>query len=166
MSDIFIEQLVKRQKSKDDNMKTIAVYALVAILAVVSLVFFIALFPVVLFAGLFLAYYYGSLKNIEYEYSFTNTEFDVDCIYNRQKRKRLYSLDLKNSTVIYKSTNDEYKNKYSNLKTIDLSSGTNNDTYCIIYSLDKNEIKFIIEPNESMIDAFELKLGRRIFIKN
>ncbi len=167
MNDIFIEQLVKRHKTKNDNLKVIFSFVATIVASLIALAVFTPLFPFLLFVGMFISYYYSTMMNKEFEYSFTNNEFDVDCIYNRQKRKRIYSLDLKQSEIIYGINNTEYINKYSELKPIDLSSGLNSENcYIIIIKIDDKLQKFIIEPNETIVDAFEQKLGRRIFIKN
>lgn len=166
MNDIFLEQLVKKQKTTNDNIKVALAFAGAALASFISLIVFPFFFPFVLVIGFFLAYYFSTLQNIEYEYSFTNTELDVDCIYSKQKRKRLHSIDLKTSEVIYNINNDNYNNNYNNLKTINLTSGIENDRIYVVIAQEKDtRVKFLIEPNDSLVNAFEQKLGRRIFIR-
>ncbi len=166
MSDIFIEQIVKRNKSQSDQIQSIASFAVVIIIAVGSTNFMPSLFPIILMVGGFGAYVFSSRKNIEYEYSFTNTELDIDAIYNRSKRKRLFSTDLKDSPVIFKTSNTNYSLKYETLKCIDYSTNTSSDnTYTIIANINNVAHRIIIEPNERLITAFEEKLGSRLFIK-
>ncbi len=166
MSDVFIEHIVKRTKNQSDQIQSVAGFVLTVILAFVSLSLTPSLFPIILLGGFFGAYVFASRKNIEYEYSFTNTELDVDAIYNRSKRKRLFSTDLKDSPIIFKSTDKNLSLKYDTLKTIDYSSNTTLDnTYTIIANINNVAHKVIIEPDERLITAFEQKLGSRIFIK-
>lgn len=166
MNDIYIEQLVTKQKDKKDTMKIGVCFALIAIFVFASLILFLPIFPIFLFVGVFIGYVVNGKKNIEYEYSYTNTELDVDCIYNKQKRKRLHSLDLAKSLVVYKSDNEYYKNHYKDAKVFDVSSGNNiENTYTIVITDKNNTNKYIIEPNEKLINAMQIKLGSRIFIK-
>ncbi len=166
MNDIFIEQIVAKKKSSKDTLRSVGGFALAGIATLVSATIMPGLFPLVLLGTGFLAYFNSTFCNLEYEYQFTNTELDIDAIYNKQRRKKKVSLNLKDSVVIFNSANQTQANQYSNLKTIDYSSGnTGNSTYNIITSYNNVTTKFIIEPNENLVNAMEQKLGRRIFVK-
>ncbi len=166
MSDIFIEQIVKKKKTQGDNAIIVGSYILVAIICLFTLLIFPGFVPIVLLIGFFGAYYVGSKRNLEFEYSFTNTELDIDAIYNKQKRKRLCSYDLKDCILIFSSKNENQRLRYDNLKTEDYSSGENLDaTYIIVLPTEGETKKIIIEPNERLLVAFEQKLGRA-FMKN
>lgn len=166
MNDIYIEQLVYREKSQKDKIRLGCSFFGIAIIILASLILFPPLFPILLFVGVFVCIIINGKSNIEYEYSYTNTELDVDCIYNKQKRKTIHSLDLTKSLVVYKSDNDYYKNHYKDAKIVDLSSGRNTeDTYVIVINNKDVVCKYIIEPNEKLLEAMQIKLGSRIFIK-
>lgn len=169
MSDIFIEQLVKKTQSTKDKVIVVSLFVFAVIIsAVLSLVLSSGFFPIILVLSFGAAFYFSSyFRNTEYEYIFTNTELDIDAIYNRQKRKNVASVDLKNCTVITYLDNDEYKAKYSNnIKTDDYSSGLHpENAYYLIRQVDGNMQKIIFEPNEKLVNAMEQKIGKRIFIK-
>lgn len=169
MSDIFIEQLVKKKQSTKDKGIVIALFILAVIAsAIFSLILSSGFFPIILVLSFGAAFYFSSyFRNTEYEYIFTNTELDIDAIYNRQKRKTVASIDLKNCIVITYLDNDEYKAKYSNnIKTDDYSSGSHpENAYYLITQVNGTMQKIIFEPNEKLVNAMEQKIGRRIFIK-
>ncbi len=161
MNDIFIEEIVKKSKTQKDNIIVVGSYVLVALVSFFGFLIFPGLLPLILLGGFFLAYYIGSKKNVEYEYSFTNTELDIDAIYNKQKRKRLCSYDLKDAVLIFSAKNQDQTLRYANLKTEDYSSGENIEaTFTIVLPADGETKKIIIEPSERLLDAFEQKLGR------
>ncbi len=166
MSDIFIEQIIVKKKTTKDSFRAVGGFVAAILVTFFSFAFIPGFFPVVLIGTGFLAYLNSTLCNIEYEYQFTNTELDIDAIYNKQRRKKKTSLNLKESVIIYNSSNTTHANQYKNLKTIDYSSGIEgNNTYNIIANHKNVQTRFIIEPNETLINAMEQKLGRRIFVK-
>lgn len=166
MSDIFIEQLVKKETKSSDKIKTILYFLTATILSFVSLIYLGFIFPLVLAGSFFGAIYLSSLNNVEYEYIFTNTELDIDAIYNKQRRKRKISTDLKQSTLITYFNNKQYENAHNDAKVLDFSSGANyQNVYYIITNIDNKKVKLLFEPNEEMISALEKKLSRNIFIK-
>ncbi len=166
MEDIFIEQLVQKKRNQNDQIKTYFVYVLVAVISFFAFLISPIMLPIAILAGFFVAYTYGSSKNVEFEYSFTNTELDIDIIYNKQKRKRIFTCDLNECTSIFKSDNESESAKYNNIKSKDFSSGNEYlNTYTIIISNSDKSEKIIIEPDDRLIKALQLKSGRK-FIKN
>ncbi len=166
MNDIFIEQIVRKKKSSKDTLRAIGGFVAAGIVTLISVSIIPGLFPLVLLGTAFLAYFNSIFCNIEYEYQFTNTELDIDAIYNKQRRKKKISLNLKDSVIIYNSSNQSSANQYSKVKAIDYSSGNEGiTTYNIITNINGVQTKLIIEPNENLVNAMEQKLGRRIFVK-
>ncbi len=166
MEDIFIEQLVQKKQTQNEHIKKYLVYALVAILSFFAFLIIPIMLPIVIIIGFFIAYTYGSTRNVEFEYTFTNTELDVDAIYNKQKRKRVFTCDLKECTSIFRSNNETESTKYTSLKLNDYSSGDNySNTYTIVISDGSKSEKIIIEPDDRLIKAIQIKSGRK-FIKD
>ena len=80
--DVFIEKLVKRQKTIVDILLIILIIAGTLLLSYLIMMF-IPQFAMILIIGLFyLAYVLISKLNIEYEYALTNGELDIDMIIN------------------------------------------------------------------------------------
>lgn len=99
--DIFIEQLVKKQKTNIDRLKEIGIIFLSILIFVIA--FFLsrifinfAIFLIAIAVGaLFLGYYIIKRINIEFEYIFTNGELDIDKIIARTSRKNLLTVNVK-----------------------------------------------------------------------
>lgn len=111
-----------------------------------------------------LAYMCAQRVDIEYEYSLTMNEMDIDIIYSKQSRKHLITLDLSKMEVCAPLNSyhlDEFKNR--NYKTVDYSScNPYNDAakYVMYYS---GECRYILEPDERMVNAFYSIAPRKVF---
>ena len=98
--DAYFEHMIKRKK----NFADIALIALVAIVAIVLIVFLLSfgktpvgslVFPLQALV-VYLAYRVIVQRNIEFEYCVTNDDLDIDKIINKQRRKRLENIKIKN----------------------------------------------------------------------
>lgn len=166
MGDVFKEQLVKKTLTNKDKFMKVGFVILAMILFVVSSLIIPSLSFFVLAIGLFLAWYFSSQLNQEFEYVFTNGEFDVDCIYNRNKRKRKVSFDTSNIEYMTYSTNESAAHTFgSAVQVMDFSSGTTEDTYSIIIPIQGKKTRVIIEPNDKILECFEKSLNRLTFVK-
>ena len=169
MGDVFKEQLVKRAITGKDTAKRIGIVALAVI------VFFFCLYiPYVQQVAVFIAaalifgvYFLITRQNIEYEYSFTNGDLDIDIIYNKSKRKRLFSSSVKDFEIMAPVQDTAHTHDLSNAsETKDYSSGVvGPDTYAFVTAYKGKRLKIIIEPNDMMIKAFSTVLTPRKLIK-
>ena len=106
--DVFIEKLVKRQKTIVDILLIILIIAGTLLLSYLIMMF-IPQFAMILIIGLFyLAYVLISKLNIEYEYALTNGELDIDMIINQKQRKRLLSVNCRDFDVVAKVDSLQY----------------------------------------------------------
>ncbi len=95
------------------------------------------------------------LNPIAYEYSFDGTFFNVDCIFTKKKKTKLHSFNL-SECPIFESTDSTLSEKYSHYKIADLTSGEKNiNTYTIIGNSKNKPFRFLIEPNQEMIDRLK-----------
>ncbi len=104
MSDIFVEQIISRHKNNEEQLKSVIGYIITLVVCAVILIFlpnFITWVPIFAILGFAISFHFAP-KSIEYEYIFTNTDLDIDIIYNRSKRKRAFTTDLKDCVQIYK----------------------------------------------------------------
>lgn len=167
MSDVFIEQLVKKSRTKEDKSKAFAILLIAVIVSVFTFMFFLPAFVPVLLVSFTaaIAVVYRT-KDIEYEYFFTNTEFEIDAIYNRSRRSKKVCIDLKDSKIITYYNNPKAKEEYGNLNELNYSSCTNEEnTYYCVNNIKGADVKVVFEPNEKLINAIEQKIGKRTFIK-
>jgi hypothetical protein len=168
MGDVFKEQIIQRKKRLKDTILRILMIVGAAV------IFFLALtnlpgFGVIIgFAAMFGAWYGMSFLNVEYEYVFTNGDLDIDAIYNRARRKRLFSGHVNNIEIMCHAEDKIHIGEFTCAEvTLDYSSGEpGENTYIFLMLHNGKRTKFIIEPNEKMIKAISGVLSRRkLFIK-
>lgn len=168
MADLFIEQLVKKEKSDKDILKKyISTGVEVFCLLLIFMFLGIKAGVFAIFVALICSFYFFTSKEyIEYEYAFTNGDLDIDCIYNRTKRKRVLSASVTAFEILAHIDDKERLAPYSELKTKDYSSGTKlGNTYVFVNNAAGRKYKVIIEPNEEMLKAFIRFMGRnKVFI--
>lgn len=166
MGDVFKEQLVKRSITSKDRVKQVGLYILAFVISFVSFIIIPAFGFFVFAATFFIAWYLGSQLNQEFEYVFTNGDFDVDCIFNRNKRKRKISINTSNIEYMTYSTNESAAHTFgSAVQIMDFSSRTTDDTYSIIIPIQGKKTRVIIEPNDKILECFEKSLNRLTFVK-
>ncbi|SNX53431.1 DUF6106 family protein [Thermoanaerobacterium sp. RBIITD] len=166
--DIFIEKLVKRQKTSKDTWTVVGL-----ILAAIIVVFFIIpMIPIVknfilffILAIPFFAYFVIRSRNIEYEYAFTNGELDVDKIIAESRRKKILSIDCKDFEIAAKLNSDEYTNEYKNIpnRIEAVSSMSSPDVYFAVFENNGKRTILFFEPNDRMIDAMWRYIPRKFF---
>jgi hypothetical protein len=126
--------------------------------------------PFVIFIAVgvgFGAYVLISRLNIEYEYVYTNGELDIDVIYNRNSRKRLFTFTVKDIEIMAHVQDTAHTREMSNVtETKDCSSGVvGPNTYAFVAPYKGKRLKVIIEPNETMFKAFSTVLTPRKLFK-
>lgn len=157
MNDIFNEQIVKKQMTSQDNYKKIGLGAISFIGCVIATLFvpYIGLFLGVgiLFGGVFLI----SMLDVEYEYALTNNIFEVDCIYNKRRRKKKIEFDLNDIVVIAKLNENKEQHTFNTAKkTFQFVSGTNDEEcYKAIVKQNGENILVTFEPNEKILEGFK-----------
>ena len=169
MGDVFKEQLVKKAVTPKDTAKRFGIVALVVIIVFICMNIPL-LQPFWMFIALaagFGAYVLISRLNIEYEYIFTNGELDIDIIYNKNNRKRLFSSSVKQFDIMAHVEDTAHTREMSNVtETKNYSSGiVGPNTYAFVTSYKGKRLKIIIEPNEMMIKAFSTVLTPRKLYK-
>jgi len=169
MGDVFKEQLVKKAVTGKNTALRFGIVALAVVVFFFSLTIpLVQQFSIFVAAVLaFVVYILITRQNIEYEYVFTNGELDIDIIYNKSKRKRLFSSSVKEFEIMAHVQDTAHTRDLSNaMETKDYSSGiVGPNTYAFITAYKGKRIKIIIEPNEMMIKAFSTVLTPRKLFK-
>lgn len=165
MNDVFKEQLVKKQPTAKDTLIKVAAVALGIVLLFVSLCFEIlaALLPLILVAICVALWYLFNRLSLEHEYIVTNSELDIDVIYGKRRRKRVYSGELKQVEIMCHVSDHGYDADFKGAEvTRDCSSGKESDnTYMFIAPYKGKKMKIIFTPNNDIIKAMYPYLGRR-----
>jgi hypothetical protein len=163
MSDVFKEQIVKREATFKDTAIKACLIILVVLIAIFSFIYVGVLAPVLIFAAGFGAFFLMSCLNVEYEYIFTSGELDIDIIYNKARRKRVFSANMKKVELMAHIDDKSHEGEFNAAQeTRDYSGGTSGkDTYAFLITHDGKKIKVIIDPNEKMLKAFNSAIARR-----
>lgn len=170
--DVFIERIVKRQKSLMEIIAQVVIMAL----SILTGVFIMLIAPVVPFLKgiiplLFLGVAFmiiGAKKlisrfDIEYEYAFTNGELDIDMIIAKGSRKRL--LNVKCSELeIFKPYDPVKFSKHSYKNILYACSSINAENlWCFVtHQKEKGNILVVFEPDDRMLNSIKPFLKRTV----
>jgi hypothetical protein len=164
MSDIFIEHLVKKHADGKD----VALKALIILAFAISVFISLITFPFIILITGFACWYAMSFTNKEYEYIFTNGELDIDVIYNKSRRKRLFTAEVKPFEVMCHISDMGYEPVFSRAEVVrDYSGGKPAaNTYMFFTHYKSKRTKIIFEPNDEMLTAFRKYLGTKLKLKS
>jgi len=167
MNDVFKEQIVKRKQTLKEKAIRFAALFICVFAFVVSFVFvqFMA-FPIALVLW-FAARYLLSFLNVEYEYIFTSGDLDIDKIYDKTRRKRIYTGDVKNIQIMTPVNEMGYEATFKRAeKTFDCTGGEYGDnTYKFMVLYKEKHIQIVFEPDGSMLDAMRPYLGQQRLVR-
>lgn len=166
MSDLYTEIIVKRKKTpKDTILKALLIAATVlAVLAALFTTLGLIAFIVAVALGI-ADFFLIPTFDVEFEYLYVNGELDIDKIMSKQKRKRVYSADIKNLELLAPTNShalDSY-NRRQDLKTLDFSSrDEQNKSYTMIIKGEKGLERVIFEPNEIILKDMKRVAPREV----
>lgn len=168
MGDIFKEQLIAQKMSQKDKIQRIIIVVAAVLLSIIAFTVggtFIG--PVIIVGIVFgTAFLMGKYKK-EYEYSLTNHELDIDVIYNKERRKRLLTIDLKQIDMMASIKDERHKPSLERAqKTINASDGEYNEgTYALVYAVEGVPTKILFTPNEEIRTLIYKQAPHKVFIK-
>ncbi|MGN1319472.1 MAG: hypothetical protein ACI4VF_10705 [Lachnospirales bacterium] len=181
MKDYFKEQLVTHLPNKADRNRRIVILVISALVilflwnlfdavAVLNPDYYFSLMillVMVVAVVIFIACHFSANINREYEYAYTSGNLDIDVIYNKKKRKQVFSGSVEEFEVMAHILDTQHLAMYSGLKTKDFSSGQRKDnTYIFVTVYKGKKQKFIFEPCPEIIKAIRLDLSpRRLFLR-
>jgi hypothetical protein len=167
VGDVFKEQIVKRQITSKDLLVRVSIVigAIIAIVVGTIIISAAMLFFLVIFSSS--AYWLITQLNKEYEYVVTNGELDIDRITNKSRRKRIFSVNIKDFEVMAHVDDESKKNAFHHaIETLDVSSGLKKEnTYIFLAPFKGKKVKVIFEPNEATLRAIHLYNPRKVHIK-
>jgi len=160
--DVFKEQIVARKQTSKDTAIRVCLVVVVVLVFLITMAMLGALGMIITIAVGFGAFYLMSFLRVEYEYIFTNGELDIDIIYNRARRKRVFSGQVKNFEIMAHVEDTVHLGSFSSAQeTRDYSSGSvRENTYAFLAIAKGKRLKVIIEPNEKMMDAISRSISR------
>lgn len=168
MSDLYLEELVKKKRTGKDNALRLLLMAVTAVLVVLALLSLSMLFIVPAIAVCIADIFIFPRFSVEWEYQYVNGEIDVDRILNKAKRKRIASFDISNAEILAPAVSHRLDHYNSNpkLKVRDYSSCDPDRArlvYAMIVSSDGELTKVLFEPSEHMVKDMRAKAPRKVF---
>jgi len=156
MKDVFKEQLVKRRPdAKTATAKVGIVLAALFLMVLVLMIQVLNMFlPILWVAIIFTAYFLFKRFHIEYEYVLTNYELDIDIIYGKSRRKRIFSASVRDFEAFRRSGSVEMEHSFSSSNTkVDYSGGPDGATYEFLVNHGGKKMRIIFEPNEDLLSS-------------
>lgn len=162
MSDYYTEQLVKKKTDgKDIAIKVILVFCTVFSFFFVLMMPFLLILPVLMIV---LDYFMFRRLDLEYEYLYVNGDLDIDKIMGKQKRKRVFSMNVNDLELLAPLGAGEL-NQYRSSKVLDYSSHMpNTRCYAMIITKDGQQTKVIFEPEQVILDGIRMLAPRKVIL--
>ena len=162
MSDFYTEQLVKKKpEGKDIIIKILLVFCTVLSFFFVLLLPFLLILPVLMIV---LDYFMFRRLDLEYEYLYVNGDLDIDKIMGKQKRKRVFSMNVNDMDLLAPLGAGEL-NQYRTGKVLDFSSHMPNARcYVMVITKDGHQTKVIFEPEQVILDGMRMLAPRKVIL--
>lgn len=164
MNDTYVEVMVARKKSPLVDIGRVLLYGLaVACFLITLLAGALFLIGTIIFGAL--AYFVVPMFDIEYEYLYIDKEISIDKIMAKEKRKKVYTVDLNKMEIMAPERSHELDSyKARNLKVHDFTSNLPDaKVYSIVYAAGTEGTVLVnIEPNEEMLRAIKNVFPRKV----
>ncbi|MGN1203881.1 MAG: hypothetical protein ACI4SA_02385 [Lachnospiraceae bacterium] len=165
MSEVYVEHLVKKEKSSGWKFIKILLIMLTVVFGLMGLMMMFYGIPLVIAVATGVgAYFAGLFADVEYEYLYLDKELTVDKIFGKTRRKRAEVFEMERMEVFapfHSYHLDAYKNR--NAKETDYSIGIEQkpDLRYVMYYEGNRRIVF--SPNEEMVKALKNTSPRKVF---
>jgi len=160
MTELLIEQLVKKKPTVKDKLIKVGLIALTAVSFIPAV-----LFPYVIWLTMILVildYILIKKLDVEYEYIYFNGDLDIDKIMSKEMRKRMFSTTIKEMEILAPTGSDAAM-RVQHIKAIDLSTcNPENKTYEMVTMFKGEKVRLIFEPNEQMLNAIRDMAPRKV----
>ncbi len=167
MSDLYTEEIVKKEKTAKDSLIKVLLIIGTAV-AVLSLMVlgWVSLILIAVFAVA--DFFVMPTLDLEYEYLYVNGEIDIDKIMSKQKRKRVFSGDTASLELLAPTQShelDHYKSR-TDIKKSDFSSGRKDaKTYTMILKKEQGMEMVIFEPSEVILKDMKRMAPREVHLQ-
>lgn len=176
MNDIFIEQLVERERPVKSRI--IFIFAIIMVLLVpltlvalavngIIIPYFIYIAFFALAFGIWLLWYIRSHQNLEFEYQIVQDTLVVSKIIAKRKRKEMLRLDIRTIDVLAKGNEPELRKlNFSKVYDAAVNSGDDENTYYAVYQhAGYGRCALQFNPEEKVLGAMKPYLKKDIVLK-
>ena len=162
MGDVYKEQIVAKKTSAREVLTRTGI--IIAALAVAILVMLLApgILPMVCVLLVILVYYLFSYLVVEFEYIFTNGDLDIDIIYSKSRRRRVFTGSAKSFEAFATLKDAAHSGQFGQTAGTKCyaSSKAAENAYAFISTYKGKRLKVIFEPNETIMTAMNPFLGQ------
>ncbi len=172
MSDTFTEQLVVRENTASEKLKT-TIYVLAAflvpavfiILGVYWNFYFIIVALCAFFFAVYITYYLVTGLYVEYEYAVTNSNLTIDKITAKRKRKMLVNVDIKRFNTFKKLNEGNYDKPYKKIFKASVTAN-GDDVYAAEMHLEKfgGDCLLLFSPDEKTLKAMKPYIKKQALV--
>lgn len=167
MSDLYTEEIVKKEKTgKDTIIKVLLIAGTAASVLSFPVLGMISIVLIIAFAVA--DYFIIPSLDLEYEYLYVNGEIDIDKIMSKQKRKRIFSGDVSGIEFMAPSGShelDHYRSR-QDIKKKDYSSGKKDaKTYTMVLKQDQGLMMITFEPSETVLKDMKRIAPREVHLQ-
>ena len=167
MSSTFKEYMIKQKKSPKDVLAQVGIVCVGVVAGLLALAYAGGFGPIITLAIMVGVGYVFTMFNKEYEYILTNEELDIDIIYNRSRRKRVTTVNLRKIDVMaaMDDANHRHEIQGKNVAKVINASDNSNDqnTYVIIGQTQFGATKIIMSPSPDFFDEMHKQSPNKIF---
>ncbi len=160
--DVFIEQIVRKKKTGGDFVFVLFVLLLGSLLSgvllaiVLPVLFSYGAFVLALVIAVIYGVYYAITSlNIEYEYALVNTELDIDKITNKNRRKRLTTVNIKEIDAFGKRDSYDFGKHMKDdgiTKVYACRDKLADNIFFLVYWIGDKKMMLIFNPKQEIID--------------
>ncbi len=163
MGDFYAEKLVRKKTTGKDIMIKCLMAALTVIAVFSFFVIPFGIFIVFLIIGLDV-FIFRSL-DVEYEYQYINGDIDIDKIMHKERRKNIFSANIKDMELLAPSGNSQLSS-FGSAKVYDFTGGYGDaPVYEMIFIEAGMKKRVLFEPDEHMIEGMWMQAPRKVIRK-
>ena len=162
-NDTFVEHIVRRKRGGAELLMKIGYVILALILIGLAYWFLTSFFPFFFAVILILLFFAFKYTVKEFEYSFINGDVDVDRIDGKRRRRTVLSVNCREiASMAPCEKGTEISGDFT--QTFDYSEGKGcpGRWYFIVEREDESRLLVYFSPNERLLNAFKLYLGRKM----
>lgn len=162
MNEFYAEHLLKKKSTvRDHAIKAILIALALYSCRLVTIHFAFVLVPVLLLGITILAFI---ALDIEYEYFYMNGELEIDRIFSRFVRRKVFEMKINEMEVMAPEGGFEVQ-PYRSVKVRDFTSRRKNQSrYEMIVSQNGKKIKLLLEPGEQIVESMKQIAPKKVRI--
>ena len=161
MQDLYLEQIVKANRTKSSGLLRILFAVTVFLAAVTLLIDWRCIVPAVVLGVI--TWIMNSRLGYEYEYLYVNGELDIDVV-KASRRKRLGSFQMEELVCMALKDSPRLEGyRGQAMKKLDASTGASgNPVYAMIFKQNQNYLQVLVEPEEELMKIFRTTVPNKI----